>query len=121
MTDLKTFNELERENSQLKKTLANEILKIWVLEETLKKVVSAAAKRHAVQKVVKKWVCSVRGTCRYMGFHRSTCQYHPQKTKARDKQMVRGIVRLSRKYPRYSYGRIWGCRSDNDGKRVLNW
>ncbi len=37
MTDLKRFKELEKENSQLKKMLADEMLKIRVLEETLKK------------------------------------------------------------------------------------
>ena len=37
MTDLKRFKELEKENSQLKKILADEMLKIRVLEETLKK------------------------------------------------------------------------------------
>ena len=41
-----------------------------------------------------------------MGFHRSSCQYRPQEAKERDKQMVRRIVRLSRKYPRYGYRRI---------------
>ena len=44
MTDLKRFKELEKENSQLKKMLADKMLKIQVLEETLKKVVSASSK-----------------------------------------------------------------------------
>ena len=66
MADLKRFKELEKENTQLKKMLADEMLKIRVLEETLKKkVVSASAKRQAVQRVVEKGVCSVRGACRY--------------------------------------------------------
>ena len=37
MVDLKRFKELEKENTQLKKMLADEMLKIRVLEETLKK------------------------------------------------------------------------------------
>ena len=36
MTDLKRFKELEKENTQLKKMLADEMLKIRVLEQTLK-------------------------------------------------------------------------------------
>lgn len=36
MSDLKRFKELEKENTQLKKMLADEMLKIRVLEETLK-------------------------------------------------------------------------------------
>ena len=37
MADLKRFKELEKENTQLKKMLADEMLKIRVLEETVKK------------------------------------------------------------------------------------
>ena len=37
IADLKHFKELEKENTQLKKMLADEMLKIRVLEETLKK------------------------------------------------------------------------------------
>ena len=37
MADLKRFKELEKENTQLKKMLADEMLKIRVLEETLNK------------------------------------------------------------------------------------
>ena len=37
MSDLQRFKELEKENTQLKKMLADEMLKIRVLEETLKK------------------------------------------------------------------------------------
>ena len=36
MSDLKRFKELEKENTQLKKMLADEMLKIRVLEQTLK-------------------------------------------------------------------------------------
>ena len=36
MSDLKRFKELEKENTQLKKMLADEMRKIRVLEETLK-------------------------------------------------------------------------------------
>ena len=35
MSDLKRFKELEKENTQLKKMLADEMLKIRMLEETL--------------------------------------------------------------------------------------
>ena len=69
-------------------------------------MVSASGKRQAVQRVVQKGVCSVRGACRYLGFHRSSCQYRPQEAKERDKHMVSRIVRFSRKYPRYGYRRI---------------
>ena len=37
MADAKRFKELEKENAELKKMLAEEMLKIRVLEETLKK------------------------------------------------------------------------------------
>ena len=37
MADAKRFKELEKENAELKKMLADEMLKSRVLEETLKK------------------------------------------------------------------------------------
>ena len=37
MADTRRFKELEEENSQLKKMLANEMLMVRVLEETLEK------------------------------------------------------------------------------------
>jgi len=50
--------------------------------------VSASAKRQAVERVVQKGICSVRRACRYMGLHRSSCQYRPQEAREKARRLV---------------------------------
>jgi transposase InsO family protein len=69
-------------------------------------VVSASAKRQAVKRVVEEGVCSERRACRYLGLHRSSCQYRAQEALEQTRKLVKRIVWLSRKYPRYGYRRI---------------
>ncbi len=69
-------------------------------------MVSASAKRQAVKRVVKEGVCSERRACRYLGLHRSSCQYRAQEALEQTRKLVKRIVWLSRKYPRYGYRRI---------------
>jgi transposase InsO family protein len=51
-------------------------------------------------------VCSVRRACRYLGLYRSSCQYRSHEARDKTFKLVRRIVWLSRKYPRYGYRRI---------------
>ena len=67
---------------------------------------SASAKRQAVKRVVEEGVCSERRACRYLGLHRSSCQYRAQEALEQTRKLVKRIVWLSRKYPRYGYRRI---------------
>ena len=67
---------------------------------------SASAKREAVRRVVEDGICSERRACRYLGLRRSSCQYRPQEAPEATKKLVKRIVWLSRKYPRYGYRRI---------------
>jgi transposase InsO family protein len=69
-------------------------------------MVSASAKREAVARVVEAGVCSVRRACRSLGLARSSCQYRPKQAPEKIKSLVRRIVWMSRKYPRYGYRRI---------------
>lgn len=69
-------------------------------------MVSASAKRQAVKRVVEEGVCSERRACRYLGLHRSSCRYRAQEALAETQKLVKRIVWLSRKYPRYGYRRI---------------
>ena len=62
---------------------------------------SASAKRQAVKGVVEDGVCSERQACRYLGVHRSSCRYRAQEALAETQKLVKRIVWLSRKYPRY--------------------
>lgn len=59
-----------------------------------------------MERVVEKGVCSVRRACRYLGLYRSSCQYRPREASEKSKKLVRRIVWLSRRYPRYGYRRI---------------
>ena len=67
---------------------------------------SASAKREAVRRVVEDGICSERRACRYLGLRRSSCQYRPQEAPEATRKLVKRIVWLSRKYPRYGYRRI---------------
>ena len=69
-------------------------------------MVSASAKRQAVKRVVEEGVCSERRACRYFGLHRSSCQYRAQEALEETRKLVKRIVWLSRKDPRYGYRRI---------------
>ncbi|NNC88116.1 MAG: IS3 family transposase [Akkermansiaceae bacterium] len=67
---------------------------------------SVSAKRQAVKRVVEEGLCSERRACRYLGLYRASCQYRPQEALEATKKLVKRIVSLSRKYPRYGYRRI---------------
>lgn len=53
--------------------------------------------------VLKKWM---RRACRYLGLSRASYQYRGKEARAKDKELVKVICRLSKKYPRYGYRRI---------------
>ena len=65
-------------------------------------MVSASAKRQAVKRVVEEGVCSERRACRYLGLHRSSCQYRAQEALEETRKLVKRMVWLSRKDPRYA-------------------
>ena len=68
-------------------------------------MVSAPAKRRLIEGVVKRGLCSARKACRYLGLTRSSWHYR-QRGGDRKKKLVKRIVVLSRKHPRYGYRRI---------------
>ena len=51
-------------------------------------------------------MCSERRACRILGLNRSSSRYRPQEVADKTKRLVKRIVWLSRKYPRYGYRRI---------------
>ena len=67
---------------------------------------SVSAKRDAAQQVVEKGICSMRRACRYLDLHRSSCQYRSKEAPEKTQRLVRRVIWLSRKYPRYGYRRI---------------
>lgn len=59
-----------------------------------------------MERIVEKGVCSVRKACRYLRLHRSSCQYQSREVSDKTIKLVRRILWLSQKYPRYGYRRI---------------
>ena len=48
----------------------------------------------------------MRRACRYLSIHRSSCRYRSREANEKTIKLVRRIVWLSKKYPRYGYRRI---------------
>ena len=69
-------------------------------------MVSPSQRRHAAQCVVASGQCSRRQACRYLDLPRSTWAYRLRPATPRHEQLTAGIVRLSRKHPRYGYRRV---------------
>jgi len=105
MADAKHFKEFVNENVELKKMLADEMLKNRVWEESLKKVVSASVKKPLVSSLVESGHCSVRRACRYLSLSRLSRHYRERGDDGK-KKLIERIIALSRRYPRYGYRRI---------------
>ena len=69
-------------------------------------MVSVSAKRKAAHHAVEMGICSMRRACRYLDLCRSSCQYRCKEAPEKTKHLVRRVIWLSRKYPRYGYRRI---------------
>ncbi len=109
--DARKYRELEKENGELKKMLADSLLKIRVLEEVnAKKMVSPLQKRRAVQGVVQAGLCSQRRACRYLSVHRSSHRHTPKQPSAWLLRLHQQIEMLSRKYPRLGYRKLTRLR-----------
>ena len=68
--EAKRLKELERENTELKKRLAESLLKNRVLEAVCdKKALSPAVRREEVKRLHGEGVCSVRAGCRLSLIH----------------------------------------------------
>ena len=62
----KRMKELEKENARLKRMLADKLLGIEIVQETLgKKTVSPGHKRQVAERLVARGQCSMRAGCRY--------------------------------------------------------
>jgi len=68
-------------------------------------VVSASAKKRLVSSAVESGLCSVRRACRYLNLSRSSWHYRERGGDGK-KKLIKRIIALSRKYPRYGYRRI---------------
>ena len=96
LRNARRLKELERENTELKKMLGEQMLKNRVLEEVNKKMVSSRHKQEAVKHVVTQGFCSLRRVCRYLGLDRSTYLYERKRESYCPQTTVRRIIRLSK-------------------------
>src|SRR5262249_50831075 len=71
-----------------------------------KKVVTAAQRRQAVRHLQAAFGISQRHACRVLGQPRST-QRQKTKTREGEEQLVRRMLELVAKHPRFGYRRIW--------------
>jgi transposase InsO family protein len=68
-------------------------------------LISPASKRKAIERLCRKLGISERRACRILGQHRSTQRYRSTQLE-KDKPLIRDMLRLSLKHPRYGYRRI---------------
>jgi putative transposase len=70
-------------------------------------VVTADQRRQAVRYLQETFGVSQRRACRVLGQPRATQRQQPKKTKEGEERLVRRMLELVGKHPRYGYRRIW--------------
>jgi len=96
-SELKRLKELERENSRLKKLVAD-------LRCAVKKAVKPGRKRNLAMDISQDYGISQRRACRLLQLNRSTYQYRPHPPDDRALRMKLKELAFSR--PRYGYRRL---------------
>ena len=84
VADARLLKELEKENAEFKKMLAE---KSRTGRSQRKKVVSPMQKKQAVAHVVDQGLCSVRRACRYLDVYRSTYRYQAKPIPSKQRQL----------------------------------
>ncbi|MFH1748560.1 MAG: IS3 family transposase [Planctomycetota bacterium] len=104
----KRLKELERENTQLKKLVADQALDNAILKEVaFGKLLSPPRRRQAVASVRRQLGVSERRACRVLGHPRSTHR-HRDVVPDDEPRLVDRIITLATAYGRYGYRRITG-------------
>ena len=106
LSEARKLKELERENGELKKMLAEALLKNRVLEAVAEKMVGPAHRRVAARAVVARGQCSGRMACRFLLLARATLWYRGRLPSAQQARLARRLRTLSEANPRYGYRRI---------------
>ncbi|HEY5657200.1 MAG TPA: IS3 family transposase [Myxococcota bacterium] len=103
----KHMKELERENTRLKKLVADLNLDKAILEEAPEgKILSPSKRREAVRQVRKTLPeASERRTCRVLSQARGTQRY-PRRLPDDEERLVEEMTRLATEYGRYGYRRV---------------
>jgi putative transposase len=105
VSEARRLKELERENLELRKLLAESLLKNRVLETVCeKKALSPAARRGEARRLSSSGLCSARAACRMLA--RSTYRYRGRPPSEAEAALHRRLRELSERHPRYDYRRI---------------
>ena len=104
VSEARKLRELERENSELKKMVADLSLDNRMLRCELEKMVSLAEKRRAAEYLQREHGASERRVCAVLALCRSTKRRSPGDA---DGMLLQRIHELSVKYPRYGYRKIF--------------
>ncbi|MCG8466781.1 MAG: IS3 family transposase [Gemmatimonadetes bacterium] len=103
---VRKLKQLEHENAELKKLLADQLLENKVLKDVAGgKLLSPPRRRRAVAMAVERHGVSERRACSMLGQPRSTQRYAPR-CDAGDRAVVTRLHVLARKHPRYGTPRI---------------
>src|ERR1039458_10349146 len=114
--DAKRLKELERENQQLKRIVAEQVLENQALKDRPGKLVGPARRRQAVAMLRDRLGVSERWACRVVGQPRSTQRHEPKR--ADDDAALRAeLRRFSVERPRWGYRRAHH-RLREEGLRV---
>jgi len=106
VSQARRLKELERENTRLKRAVADLTLDKLILKEAVEgKQLSPARRRQCVDRIRKRLDVSERRVCHMIGQPRSTQRYKPE-VKAHEAPLREEIMRLACKYGRYGYRRI---------------
>jgi putative transposase len=104
VSEVQRLRELEKENSRLKRLLAERDLEVDALKELLAKKLTTAEMREAVQFLVTRGL-SERRACQLVQVQRSTVQY--QARPDQNAALLTTIQDLAQQHPRYGYRRIY--------------
>ncbi len=102
----KRLKDLERENQQLKRLVADQALYILMLKEGGEgTVLSPTTRRRAVRLLQERFAVSERRACRVVGQHRSSQRYKEREC-AFQARLTKRLHELSRRHPRFGHRRI---------------
>ena len=106
LKEARRLRALEKENTEFKKLLADQLLKTKALEIALEKHLSPARQRKVATLVRSRLSCSGRSVCRWFGFNRSTMWYRPKPLPPRKRLLEAQIVKVSREHPTRGYKKV---------------
>ena len=107
LNEARKLKDLERENGELKKVLAESLLKNRVLETVApKEMVSPAHRRAAAHVMVRRGLCSGRLAGRVLRLARATFLHRGRPPASRQQRLAKRLRVLSEAHPRYGYRRL---------------